>query len=162
MPHHGGRKFRNTKESPLDVGRIMVIDECLDFRIAQELESRGRDAVSTKKLGLLNLLDVDLLRCIGDKVSDPWVLVTKDDKMPDVHEKIIQSLKISIAITDSSWEKCCLRNNLDLDQEAFIRESIHRWAHVISEQPLGEIRRYTPIGHGLWRSRKKPLSPKVI
>ncbi len=87
--------------------------------------------------------------------SDPWVLVTADDKMPDEHRDRVRDLGATLATIDGSWEAFCARHSLELSQEHFKRETVHRWAHVMQEQDDGEVRRYTPLNHAAWKKRRR-------
>jgi predicted nuclease of predicted toxin-antitoxin system len=139
------------------VPKILVIDENLDSRIAAELKSRGRDAVSVKDLGLTTKLDEELLWELSMRLND-WVLVTADDRMPFEHPEAIMEVKATIATIDGEWEKCCAKNNLHLNQQQFQRETIQRWAHQLSDQASGTLRRYSPVRNSVWTTRRKYYS----
>lgn len=139
------------------MSRILVIDENLDSRIATELRARGRDASSVKELGLTSSLDEELLRELASQ-SYEWVLVTADDRMPFEHDTAIARFESTIATIDGEWDKCCKKNDLQLNQQQFQRETIQRWAHLLSNQSNGSIRRYSPVRNSEWTTRRKYYS----
>jgi hypothetical protein len=100
------------------------------------------------------LLDEDMLRKL-EALDYPWVLVTADDAMPAEHAGTIARVSATIATIDGEWEACCKANGLTLTQDQFAKESIQRWAHLIAAQKAGEIRRYTPKKHSVWKARRQ-------
>lgn len=134
---------------------LIIVDESLDSRIASELKGRGRDSVSHMDLGTTGLDDEPMLRKLAADIQRPWVLVTADDVMPAEHADAIDEIHATIATIDGEWEKCCAAHDLNLTQDQFSKEAIHRWAHIIASQQPGEIFRYTPISHTVWRARNK-------
>jgi len=134
--------------------RLLVIDACVSHRVAPELVKRGRPSSSWKALKLGRLADDDLLRRVAE-IDEPWVLVTADDKMPAEWTETISELGATIATIEGLWEKFCQAHNLHLTQEQFIRDSVHRWSHVMQGQEQGEIRRYNPLSHAVWKPRKR-------
>lgn len=106
-------------------------------------------------LGTTGLDDEPMLRKIAADIKRPWVLVTADDMMPAEHADVIEEIEATIATIDGEWEKCCNAHDLNLTQDQFSKEAIHRWAHIIAALRPGEIRRLTPVSHTPWRARTK-------
>ena len=102
-------------------------------------------------------LDEELLRELAKQTYE-WVLVTADDRMPFEHYSAIAESVSTIATIDGEWEKCCKKNDLQLNQQQFQRETIQRWAHILSEQSTGSIRRYSPVRNTEWTTRRKYYS----
>lgn len=123
--------------------RLIVIDADLNKRLATELEARGRAACSLASLHLDRSLDPVVLRRLHERLTVPWVLVTGDDRMPGDHGDVIVEVVATIATVDS---RCPPGYGLD----GYRREVVHRWAHVIAEQPAGLVRRYSLQGHRKW------------
>jgi hypothetical protein len=136
------------------LSRLLIVDASLSKTLARELESRGRPAVDTATLGLDRLLDDPFLLSLAER-DDEWVLVAADDKMPLEHAETVRETSATIATVDGLWRAFSQRHGLSRTQEQFKRDSIHRWAHVIAEQRPGEVRRYTPSSHSIWRPRKR-------
>jgi hypothetical protein len=130
------------------LGRLLALDEGLDGRLAVQLEQRGRLAKSAAFLGVTGLKDEPLLQAIArSEYSDP-VLVTADDDMPLEHGKLITKLGLTIATIDG-------RRKPGWPPEAWKKETVHRWAHVMQEQQSGTCRRYSPSGHATWTERRR-------
>lgn len=127
-------------------GRLLVIDESLDKRLAHQLEQRGRRAQSVEWLGLLANLDAALLRALHER-EDDWMLVTGDDDMPREHGPLITSLGTTVATVDG-------RRSLEWGREEWKKEIVHRWAHVMQKQQPGTIRRYGINRHAVWTPRR--------
>lgn len=134
--------------------RTLVIDENLDKRIATDLRSRGRRAVAHSEISTTGLLDEAVLELLA-ALAYPWVLVTADDKLPFEHAEAVVRLGATIATIDGEWEAHCSRHELDLNQDQFQKDSIHRWAHSMASQEQGTVRRLTPATNILWKPRKK-------
>jgi hypothetical protein len=128
---------------------LLVIDADIDNRVATELNARGRIAVATSELLLHRMKDEPLLRALVDRRGDPsgWVLVTGDDAMPDDHGPVLAELRVTLATVDS-------RRPIGTKEAEWRRDVIHRWAHAMSAQESGTLRRYSPHRHGLWRPRR--------
>jgi hypothetical protein len=130
------------------LGRLLAVDEGLDTRLASQLEQRGRLAKSAAFLGLTGLKDEALLQAIA-RLEDPDpVLVTNDDDMPGEHGKLIAKLGLTIATIDG-------RRKPGWPPEAWKKETLHRWAHVMQAQQSGTQRRYSPSGHATWTPRRR-------
>jgi PIN like domain len=126
--------------------RTLVIDENLPKRLATELNYRGRNAASVSALGLRGSLDPELLRKLDAQLDGDWVLVTADDAMPEDHAEALRNVGGTVATInpdrDEGW-----------DIDAWRREVVHRWAHVMHDQPTGSVRRYSLRRHTTWRRR---------
>ena len=127
----------------------LVIDADIDNRVATELKYRGRVAVAMSELLLHRMKDEPLLRALVDRRGDPsgWVLVTGDDAMPDDHGDVLAELQVTLATIDP-------RRPVGTKEAEWRRDVIHRWAHAMSAQESGSIRRYSLHRHGLWRARR--------
>jgi hypothetical protein len=127
--------------------RTLVIDENLSHRLGTELSYRGRDAVSVKSLGLRGSSDPELLDKLESQLDD-WVLVTADDALPDSHADAVARINATIAIVNPDREH-------GWPLEAWRREVVHRWVHVIHTQDAGSVRRYSLRRHSIWRLRRR-------
>lgn len=128
---------------------VLFIDASINKRLATELSNRGRDAVSAQAMGWKNLKDPPLMHAAARHFgAADWVMVTSDDRMPLTHGPIVAELRITLATLDGRWER------YSDDQEAYKRDVVHRWAHVMAEQEPGHVRRYSPSTHRLWTPRR--------
>jgi predicted nuclease of predicted toxin-antitoxin system len=127
--------------------RVLVIDEDLNRRLSTELRRRGRVAHGIHELGLRGKLDPFVLADIFSRFADP-VLVTGDDHMPDDHAAVLQEWNATVA----TIQPCDAH---DPREDAYEREIVHKWAHVIAEQQTGTIRRYHLSGPVTWTTRKR-------
>lgn len=129
----------------------LVIDADLNKRIATELKRRGRKAVALSELHLRHAKDPEVLRSLAAHFGDePWVLVTGDDNMPAVHAGVILKVGATLATVDRRRPPGYGR-----DEDAWGREVVHRWAHLIERQPSGSIRRYSAGGGRRWTRRRR-------
>jgi hypothetical protein len=128
---------------------LLVIDEDIDNRVATELKARGREAVAVSELLLRGLKDEPLLRALVARFEAPitWVFVSGDDAMPDDHRSVLDELRVTLATIDP-------RRPPGTREAAWRRDVIHRWAHAMSVQEEGSIRRYSLHRHGPWRPRR--------
>jgi hypothetical protein len=127
------------------VGRLLIVDACLDKRLASELRKRGRNARGGTDINLPTL-DDDLLDAIA--ALDPEaVLITGDDDMPAEHQIALQRTGITVAIVDPILAA-------GFSQSAWPHEVVHRWAHRMEEQAQGTIRRYN-LANLIWTDRKR-------
>ncbi len=118
--------------------RLLVIDASLSNKLAGQLSGRGRSSIACLDLGIEEWKDPALLRHLAKLYeSEPWVMVTADDAMPFTHAPLIASLAITIATV----QPCPNRGK---EAEYWKRETVHRWAHKMQEQPDKSIRRYSP------------------
>lgn len=136
------------------MSRLLIVDENLDKRIATYLTKRGRPSQSHQELGMTGMLDGDVLSQLASLKCD-WIFITGDDRMPFEHSEVIERFGATIATIDGEWEKCCTANGLNLTQQEFNHETVHRWAHVMAEQTEGQVRRYSPLKNSVWTPRRK-------
>lgn len=131
--------------------RLLVIDASLNKRIATELKTRGRAAIACSELQVADLLDPDLLRHLAT-VYEPaqFVFVSGDDALPFEHAAIVAELGLTVAIVNQSIPD-------DIEEDAYERDVVHRWAHVMAHQSEGSIRRYFPDSHRLWTRKRRRL-----
>jgi hypothetical protein len=132
--------------------RLLVIDESLDKRLAQQLEGRVRRAKSADWLGMCGMKDEVLLRALAKLPEVEPVLVTGDDDMPGEHRDIVAQLKVTIATVDG-------RPGPGWGREEWKKEIVHRWAHSMQLQTAGTIRRYSVAQHHPWRRRRGRSKP---
>jgi hypothetical protein len=128
----------------------LVIDECIDKRLATELKGRGRLAQSVSGLGLRGLDDPVLFQELA-KLGHPYVIVTADTSMPFDWLSEIQAAGTTVAVIDS-------RRSEEFLESQWYRDVVRRWAHVMRDQPQGSIHRYSAWGHRPWRPKKR-LAP---
>lgn len=140
------------------MSRLLLIDESLNKHLATEPTARGLPAKDIGALNVKGQIDQVVLGRLA-KLSYPWVLVTWDDAMPEEHESLVRQIQATIATIDGQWERVCHEKGLQRRQEQYKKDTVHRWAHVMVEQPAGSVRRYSPVSHREWlprtRSRKK-------
>lgn len=67
--------------------------------------------------------------------------------MPDDHGDVLAEVLVTLATIDP-------RRPAGTKEAEWRRDVIHRWAHVMSGQDSGSIRRYSLHRHGLWRPRR--------
>jgi len=127
---------------------MLVVDECLDTRLATELSLRGRPAKSLASLGLRGLDDPEVLEALRN-LDVPYVIVTADSAMPLDWMGAIEATGATVAIIDS-------RHTSDYLAAQWYRDVTHRWAHIMRGQPAGSVHRYTARGHRKWRPRRAP------
>lgn len=111
-----------------------------------ELIGRGRPAIALKHTELLGAADA-----LGITVIGGWtdvVLVTNDDNMPLEHGGLIDRSGLTLAVVAP-------RADSSFSVQAWERETVHRWAHVMVSQAHGSVVRYTPFGHAGWRPRRR-------
>jgi len=131
--------------------RTLVLDENLNPRLATELARRGRDATRVQELGLRGSTDPQLIEKL-DAQLDAWVLVTADDRLPDTHGEDIRRFGATVATIHPEREH-------GWALEAWRREIVHRWAHVMHDQADGTVRRYGLRRHAPWRPRRRRPRP---
>jgi len=124
---------------------VLVIDECLNARLATQLAQRGRPARSIASLGLRGLEDPQVFSALSD-LDEPFVIVTADEAMPLDWRGTIDAAGITVAVIDS-------HHTAEYSVAQWYGDVVHRWAHVMGQQPSGSIRRYTSRGHREWRPR---------
>lgn len=126
--------------------RVLVIDESLNKRLANELRGRGRSAHSVGDLGLRSALDPELIRELVRRLADP-VLVTADDHMPADHADVIAQSGLTIATIEPLPG--------DRVDDSYEREVVHRYAHRMHEQESGTVMRYRLARPLRWRERRR-------
>ena len=129
--------------------RVLVLDEPLDRRLASELRARGRECVSVYELGLSGVTDAELLEGVAERTGRSWVLVTVDDSLPAIQDRLRRRLRATLAIVDpmSAGSQAA---------GAGERELVHRWAHAMQRQSPASVRRYGARGGRRWRERRRP------
>jgi hypothetical protein len=155
MPDAGGRLQVATRRRHKTVERLLVVDESLSPKMAHRLRERGRGAKSTVELGYGRLKDPALLRALFGDLPDA-VLVTGDDNMPQNHPLVIKEVAATVA-TIEPWDRrdrppLVLPPGLSSD-EAWKREVVQRWAHVMAVQERQSIRRYSRDRNAIWKPR---------
>lgn len=156
-------------------GRLVVIDASLNKRLGTELRYRGFAARSLSQLGehegepVAELLDPELIPFLAERFLDlEWVLVTADDNMPAEHEQVLQLHGATVATIDpyDDDKLSSLQDETpmvgDEDEigelpeleDMYQRDTVHRWAHRISRQANGSIRRYYR------RAPSRPWTPR--
>lgn len=111
-----------------------------------ELLGRGRAAVALKHTELLGAADPAVIATVA-----AWtdvVLVTNDDNMPSEYSRLLSESGLTLAVVSP-------RSDRTFTVQAWERETVHRWAHVIATQPAGSVMRYTPFAHSRWRPRRR-------
>ena len=126
----------------------LIIDECLDKRLATDLTKRGRMARAVSALGLRGLDDPDLFKELG-KLGHPYVIVTADTAMPLDWSAEIEVAAVTVAVIDS-------RRSDEFLESQWYRDVVHRWAHVMRNQQRGSVHRYSARGHRPWRPKGRP------
>lgn len=129
--------------------RLIIVDADLPKRLATELRNRGRPAFSTADLGIADFKDPLLLTDLaGRYAKEPWILVTGDDAMPAEHGEIIVETNATIATVHPEQPP-------SLTQDAWRRDVVHRWAHMLQTQTTGNVRRYNDRSSRLWAPRSR-------
>jgi hypothetical protein len=131
--------------------RRIIVDADLPRRLAPELAKRGRPALSTAELGLSEFNDPQLLQELAVRFeSQPWILITGDDAMPAEHGETIVKTRATIATIHPEQPP-------GITQDAWRRDIVHRWAHVLQTQADGHVRRYTRSGSRPWTARHRHI-----
>lgn len=130
--------------------RPLVIDADLG-RLARQLKYRGRNAIGAAELHLAdNVKDPELLRGLAAHFgTEPWVLVTGDDRMPAEHGPVVHETAATLA-TIGAVPPGLLEYPWRVDV-------VHRWAHAMQQQAPGSVRRYTDKASTIWRPRRRHL-----
>ena len=123
----------------------LVIDECLDKRLASELTRRGRMATSVSALGLRGLDDPELLHKLAQR-DHPCVIVTADEAMPLDWMDALTATGTTLAVVDH-------HRSHTYGVAQWYCDVVHRWAHVMPAQPTGTVHRYSVGGHRAWKPR---------
>lgn len=142
----------------MPAGRVMVIDEDLNERLARELRNRGRRARAVTEIGLRGEHDTTVLRKVFE-LFDDVILITGDDSMPADHAGTLSSIGATVATVTpwdedtayvGTWEGRTRRNEEEWEQEI-----VHRWAHAMEDQTSGSVRRYALLRHGVWKPARR-------
>jgi hypothetical protein len=111
-----------------------------------ELLGRGRAAIALKHTQLLGAADPLVIATVSSWTD--VVLVTSDDNMPSEYERLLAESRLTLAVVAP-------RSDRSFTVQAWERETVHRWAHVMATQPPGSLVRYTPFAHSGWRPRRR-------
>ena len=129
------------------MAQLLVLDENMWPRLASvELLGRGRTAIALKHTELMGAGDPEVINTVAGWTD--VVLVTNDDNMPSEHGQLLSRSGLTLAVVSP-------RSDRSFTLQAWERETVHRWAHLISNQPAGSLMRYTPFGHSAWRPRRR-------
>lgn len=134
---------------------LLIVDECLPNRLATELARRGYPTLRPGELGFKGKIDTIALTIIERDVHEPYTLVTADDIMPWEHGEQLRAMAATVATVEGEWESMCKRRDIKLGLDAFRRESVHRWAHLIASQTDATVVRYSPWSHSPWKVRRQ-------
>lgn len=115
-----------------------------------ELLGRGRPAIALKHTQLLGAADPEVIATVAGWTD--VVLVTNDDNMPSEYPRLLSELGLTLAVVAP-------RSDRSFTVQAWERETVHRWAHVMATQPGGSLVRYTPFSHSGWRPRRR-IAPR--
>lgn len=81
-------------------------------------------------------------------ITEEWVLITADDRLPRDHGALAASLKVTVATVDP-------RRGPGFGIDEWRREVVHRWAHAIAGQAPSSIRRYSATANRAWTMRRR-------
>lgn len=118
--------------------RRLVIDEDISFKLAHELRKRSRAATAPRIEQMDGLKDGALFKALRD--FEPYVLVTWDNKMPFRHCRELEAHGTTLAVVNRD---AFYRATRYRDESEYIRDVVHRWAHVIEAQPANTVRRFS-------------------
>jgi hypothetical protein len=125
--------------------RRVVLDEDINWKLSQELVRRGRpDATAVSRLAIDGKPDGALFKALAHGGYEPFVLVTYDNKMLEVHAAEIEHHGTTIAVVDERAFKAS--GGAGRAQEPYIRDVVHRWLHRIEMLAAGTLRIYSPSG----------------
>lgn len=115
----------------------------MSWKLREELRRRGRgDATAVfKEPDLQGKKDGALFKALS-REHVGCVLVTWDNSMPQAHSAELDHFGITLAVVNQD-----AFDGLPAEEEAYYRDTVHRWLHVIERQAEGERRRYSPWGH---------------
>ncbi|HXM87378.1 MAG TPA: DUF5615 family PIN-like protein [Solirubrobacteraceae bacterium] len=123
--------------------RRLVLDEDINWKLAAELQRRGRsDATAVVPENLAGTKDAALFKALAAR--EPFVLVTWDNKMFSAHAAELSHHQTTVAMIDERWFR---QHGLpSAEQEPYIRDVVHRWLHRIERLAPGSWRIYSPAG----------------
>lgn len=117
--------------------RRLVIDEDISRKLSFELQRRGRgNAIAVLDARLNGRKDGALFKALID--FEPCVLVTYDNRMPFVHSRELEHHGTTVAVVS----RRAFRRSWHTVEDSYIRDVVHRWAHVIEMQTAGTVRSY--------------------
>jgi hypothetical protein len=111
-----------------------------------ELLGRGRAAIALKHTELLGTADPEVIATVAGWTD--VVLITNDDNMPSEYQRLLSEAGLTLAVVAP-------RSDRSFTVQAWERETVHRWAHLMATQSAGSLMRYTPFAHSLWRPRRR-------
>jgi len=107
----------------------IVLDADISWKLAHELQKRGRtDATALKIENLDTLKDGAVLKTLAAAFG-PCVLVTWDNKMPKVHAADVRHHSSTLAVVNRTGFR-----NWAGTEDSYVRDVIHRWLHRIEHQ----------------------------
>ena len=111
---------------------LIVLDENLDPALKRQLQNRGYEAESLRDLHLLSVKDDKLLARLGERYrNERWTLATADRRMTRQFAQEVANSGCALAILEDAGEDGEAKN-----------DRVHRWAHLMSSQSPGTVRRY--------------------
>lgn len=119
------------------MGTLVLDEQLANPRLVQALEERGLQVATVGDFGVTGRPDPDVVRRIQEQISGPWILVTMDLTIIEDHKGFDWG-RYAIA-----W----IRVHKDLkgaEVELAKTETIHRHAHTIREQGVGDQFTYSP------------------
>lgn len=118
--------------------RRIVLDEDINWRLMYELRRRGRsETTALRQEGIDGSKDGAVLKQL--KPLEPCVLVTWDSKMEYVHAAELEHHGVTLAVVDRGPLK---RGIWVADEEAYVRDVVHRRLHRIELQAARTVQRY--------------------
>lgn len=118
--------------------RRIVLDEGISWRLMYELRRRGRpEATALRHEGMDGLKDGAVLKTL--RSLEPCVLVTWDNRMEHVHRTELEHHGVTLAVVDRRPFK---RGTWMADEEAYVRDVVHRRLHRIESQTGKTVQRY--------------------
>jgi hypothetical protein len=128
-----------------------VLDANLPKRLATQLTTRSRTAVSASDIGIAEFKDPQLLRELARRYETrPWILVTGDDAMPAEHGPVIHETVATVATIHPEFPA-------GYQDDSWRRDIVHRWVHSFQLQPDGSVRRYGASGWRPWTPRRRHI-----
>lgn len=122
--------------------RRVILDEDINWKLSRELQKRGRaDATAVRQEKIDGRKDGALFKALAAGF-EPYVLVTYDNKMLRAHKAEIAHHNVTVAVVD---EAAFLRSGA-INPEAYQRDVVHRWLHLIEVQAAGTQRSYSLTG----------------
>ncbi len=126
---------------------LLYLDEDVPKRLAAELKARGRNALSIYTDRRLGTPDPDLIVMLHERFGLNVVLVTANESMPIEHGAVLRQSGVALAVIDGDHGAT--------HQQAWKRDTVHRYAHLMEGQQRGTWRRYSPHRQGQWTPRRR-------